>query len=102
MKPDTATEECPWSIMKIMDVSMPELLGNYENAEAVPEWAWVKYHSSYDFVDNNSDFSGYEFIVNVALVTPEILERPDFPEKLRPVFRMALQNDVAYVLFHNE
>lgn len=102
MEPNTVNEKCPWTVMKIMDVSMPDLLGDYDAAEDVMEWAWVKNFASYNFVDNDSDFSGYEFIVNVAILTQEIVESPDFPEKLRPVFRLALQNDIAYVLFHND
>lgn len=102
MEPNAVNEKCPWTVMKIMDVSMPDLLGDYDTADEVMEWAWVKNSASYNFVDNDSDFQGYEFIVNVATVTPEHVESPNVPEKLKPVFRLALQNDIAYVLFHND
>lgn len=103
MEPNTENEKYPWSVMKIMDVSMSGLVGDYDSVDDVMEWAWVKQHASFQFVNDESESAGYELIINVANYNPEISASPlPAPEKLRPVFEWALENDIGYILFHND
>lgn len=92
-----------WSVTNIMDVSMPELCGDYESALDVPEWAWVKDHASFTHIETDEDSSVYEFIVNVATLDPCNTGHPfEAPEKLQPVIELAIQNGVGYILFYND
>jgi hypothetical protein len=92
-----------WSIAKMMDVSMPEICGDYESAQDVPEWVWVKEHASFSHVENNGDNCVYEFIVNVAMIDPRNSGQPlEAPAKLQPLLEEAIQNGVGYILFYND
>lgn len=79
----------------MLNVSMPAIVGDYEDAATQFEWQWVISNASFKF---KCEFE-YEAIINVAMVEDDL---DQVPEKLRGVFEHALSREISYVLFYNE
>ncbi|WP_421174313.1 hypothetical protein [Aeromonas enteropelogenes] len=82
------------SVMQMLDVAMSSIVGDYDDADLVPEWQWVKQMASHEHVDVKDD-SASEFTLNLAM------ERDDIPPALQPLLATAQQAGVNYILFYN-
>nr|UII03105.1 Hypothetical protein [Aeromonas caviae] len=88
-------------ICHVLEISMPETVGDYDCAYDVPEWDWVREHASFSHKGNHHhDNPTYEFLFNMA--NYDALDEGVIPERLWPVFRDASKIGAGYVLFHNE
>ena len=82
------------SVMQMLDVAMSSIVGDYDNADLVPEWQWVKRMASHEHVGVKDD-SAYEYTLNLAM-------EPDaIPPALQPLLTAAQQAGVNYILFYN-
>lgn len=81
----------------MLNVSMPSLIGDYDDATTPAEWLWVISNASFTHQHDE-----YEAIINVAMIEVEGDSLDHIPEKIRPVFAHAIKKQVQYVLFYNE
>lgn len=79
--------------MKLLDVSMPMIVGGYDVPDEIEEWQWVKENASFSHTDNGESGT-YEFIINLA---NDLL---DIPEQLTSIIAKAIEDDYAYLAFH--
>ena len=49
--------------MQMLDVAMSSIIGDYDDADLVPEWQWVKQRASHEHVGVKDD-SAYEYTLN--------------------------------------
>ncbi|QNF25493.1 hypothetical protein FT673_19355 [Aeromonas hydrophila] len=82
------------SLMQMLDVAMSSIIGDYDDADLVPEWPWVKQMASHEHVSVKDD-SAYEFTLNLAM------EIDTIPPALQPLLTAAQQAGVNYILFYN-
>ncbi|MCW0504749.1 hypothetical protein [Aeromonas piscicola] len=82
------------SVMKMLDVAMSAIVGDYDDADQVPEWQWVKRMASHEHVGVKDD-SAYEHTLNLAM------ELDAIPPALQPLLTAAQQAGVNYILFYN-
>ena len=82
------------SVMQMLDVAMSSIIGDYDDADLVPEWQWVKQMASHEHVGVKDD-SAYEFTLNLAM------ELDAIPPALQPLLTAAQQAGVNYILFYN-
>ena len=82
------------SVMQMLDVAMSSIIGDYDDADLVPEWQWVKQRASHEHVGVKDD-SAYEFTLNLAM------ELDAIPPALQPLLTAAQQAGVNYILFYN-
>lgn len=84
--------------LPVLDICMPDIVGDYDVPEEVPEWEWVEEISSYGHKRNNQ--SGiWEFMVNLQAVDMDE-SCGAIPEKLKGVFEKAHSLNCGYILFH--
>ena len=83
-----------YPVMKMLDVAMSTIVGDYDDADLVPEWQWVKRMASHEHVGVKDD-SAYEFTLNLAM------ELDAIPPALHPLLTAAQQAGVNYILFYN-
>jgi hypothetical protein len=81
-------------VMQMLDVAMSSIIGDYDDADLVPEWQWVKQMASHEHVGVKDD-SAYEYTLNLAMALDAI------PSALRPLLTAAQQAGVNYILFYN-
>jgi hypothetical protein len=81
-------------VMQMLDVAMSSIVGDYDNADLVPEWQWVKRMASHEHVGVKDD-SAYEYTLNLAMDLDAILPA------LQPLLTAAQQAGVNYILFYN-
>ncbi|HDO1322071.1 TPA: hypothetical protein P2R00_004303 [Aeromonas veronii] len=92
--PTTPTPQVGYPVMKMLDVAMSTIVGDYDDADLVPEWQWVKRMASHEHVGVKDD-STYEFTLNLAM------ELDAIPPALQPLLTAAQQAGVNYILFYN-
>lgn len=92
-----------FSAMMMMDVMVPDLVGNYDEPELVPAWQWIIANSSYSHRHNGTD-GVHDYIVNVALIQYKMESgeetRETIPHELVPVIELAVDKRVAFIIFH--
>ena len=66
--------------MQMLDVAMSSIIGDYDDADLVPEWQWVKQMASHEHVGVNP---AYEYTLNLAM------ELDAIPPALRPLLTAA-------------
>ncbi|MDM5117838.1 MAG: hypothetical protein RIQ83_2259 [Pseudomonadota bacterium] len=81
-------------VMQMLDVAMSSIVGDYNDADLVPEWQWVKQMASHEHVGVKDD-SAYEYTLNLAMDLDTI------PPLLQPLLTAAEQAGVNYILFYN-
>ena len=87
--------------MQMLDVAMSAIVGDYDDADLVPEWQWVKQMASHEHVGVKDDsayeytHSAYEYTLNLAM------ELDVIPPALQPLLTAAQQAGVNYILFYN-
>lgn len=93
--PATTNPLAGHSVMHMLDVAMSSIVGDYDDADLVPEWQWVKRMVSHEHV-GVKDGSAYEYTLNLAMdldtITPS----------LQPLLTVAEQAGVNYILFYND
>lgn len=82
------------SVMQMLDVAMSSIIGDYDDADLVPEWQLVKRMASHEHVGVKDD-SAYEYTLNLAM------ELDAIPSALQPLLTAAQQAGVNYILFYN-
>ncbi|HHQ4755477.1 TPA: hypothetical protein ACSP2Z_000241 [Aeromonas hydrophila] len=82
------------TVMRMLDVAMSSIIGDYDDADLVPEWQWVKQMASHEHVGVKDD-SAYEYTLNLAM------ELDAIPSALQPLLTAAQQAGVNYILFYN-
>lgn len=82
-------------VMQMLDVVMSSIVGDYGDADQVPEWQWGKCMASHEHV-NVKDGSAYEYTLNLAM------EFDTIPQSLQPLLTAAEQAGVSYILFYND
>ncbi|MGU5845267.1 hypothetical protein [Aeromonas hydrophila] len=92
--PATTNPLAGHSVMQMLDVAMSSIISNYDDADLVPEWPWVKQRASHEHVGVKDD-SAYEFTLNLAMELDAILP------VLQPLLTAAQQAGVNYILFYN-
>ncbi|MGL4886401.1 MAG: hypothetical protein ACRC4V_08695 [Aeromonas veronii] len=92
--PATPDPQVGYPVMKMLDVAMSSIIGDYDDADLVPEWQWVKRMASHEHVGVKDDFA-YEFTLNLAM------ELDAIPPALQPLLTAAQQAGVNYILFYN-
>ncbi|XAG69354.1 hypothetical protein MRM75_22720 [bacterium 19CA06SA08-2] len=93
--PTTPALQVGYTVMKMLDVAMSTIVGDYDDADLVPEWQWVKQMASHEHV-GVKDNSAYEYMLNLAL------ELDAYPPTLQPLLAAATQAGVSYILFYND
>ena len=93
--PTTPTPLVGYPVMKMLDVAMSTIVGDYDDADLVPEWQWIKRMASHEHV-GVKDNSAYEYMLNLAL------ELDAYPPALQPLLAAAMQAGVSYILFYND
>ncbi|MCQ4054396.1 hypothetical protein [Aeromonas sp. SG16] len=94
--PATTNPLAGHSVMQMLDVAMSSIIGDYDDADLVPEWQWVKRMASHEHVGVKDD-SAYEFTLNLVA-----MELDTIPPVLQPLLTAAQQAGVNYILFYND
>jgi hypothetical protein len=81
--------------MQMLDVAMSSIIGDYDDADQVPEWQWVKRMASHEHVGVKDD-SAYEYTLNLTM------EFDSIPPALQPLLTAAEQTGMNYILFYND
>lgn len=79
----------------ILQVSLTDLVGDYDTPDTVPEWQWIEREACFSHL-RNGEAGIWEFQVHVGSVAC----RHDMPSALRSLFNAAVQQGVAYIVFH--
>lgn len=95
LSPTTPAPQVGSRVMKMLDVAMSTIIDDYDDADLVPEWQWVKRMASHEHVGVKDD-SAYEYMLNLAL------ELDAYPPTLQPLLAAAMQAGVSYILFYND
>ncbi|MFB2851667.1 MULTISPECIES: hypothetical protein [Aeromonas] len=74
---------------------MSSIVGDYDDADFVPEWQWVKKMASHEHVGVKDD-SAYEYTLNLAMDLDTI------PPLLQPLLTASERAGVNYILFYND
>ncbi len=83
--------------MQMLDVAMSAIVGDYDDADLVPEWQWVKRMASHSHEHVGvKDDSAYEYTLNLAM------ELDAIPPALQPLLTATQQAGVNYILFYND
>lgn len=82
--------------LKVMEVYMPDIVGDYDVPESVPEWQWVEEHHSFAHRKNGVEGGVWEFLVNVECHH----DKPDMPDSLRIAMKQAKLSGAAWVMFY--
>ncbi|MGL6356382.1 hypothetical protein ACSZMT_22585 [Aeromonas veronii] len=82
------------SVMPMLDVAMSSIVGDYDDADLVPEWQWVKRMASHEHIGVKDD-SAYEYTLSLAM------ELDAIPPAVQPLLTAAQQAGVNYILFNN-
>jgi hypothetical protein len=93
--PTTPALQVGYLVMNMLDVAMSTIVGDYDDADLVPEWQWVKRMASHEHV-GMKDGSAYEYMLSLAL------ELDAYPSTLQPLLAAATQAGVSYILFYND
>jgi hypothetical protein len=80
--------------MLMLDVVMSSIVGDYDDADLIPEWHWVKRMASHEHVGVKED-SAYEYTLNLVMEFDAILPA------LQSLIAAAEQDGVNYILFYN-
>ena len=78
---------------EIGHVMMQDIVGDYDLPSEVTEWFWVEQNASFNHARNGQD-GIWEFVLNLAR------HFNDIPVKLVPVIKNAMNNNLAYLIFH--
>lgn len=78
---------------EIGSVMMQDVVGDYEVPADVPEWKWVEREASFNHARNGQN-GIWEFVLNLSCTFDNV------PEKLKPVFKKARGDNLAYLIFH--
>jgi hypothetical protein len=70
------------TVMQMLDVAMSAIIGDYDDADLVAEWQWVKRMASHEHVGVKDD-SAYEYTLNLAM------ELDAIPPALQPLLTAA-------------
>ncbi|MBC3871752.1 hypothetical protein [Undibacterium oligocarboniphilum] len=81
------------SMYAVAEVFMPDVVGDYDDANTIPEWTWIEQNASYQHCSNGED-GVFEFILNLSNAFDAI------PERLQPVFEQAKAKNLSYLIFH--
>jgi hypothetical protein len=81
--------------LRMLEVMMQDVVGEYDVPEEVPEWHWVQQNASFSHVRNAED-GVWEFMVNVE----RFVDSADTPERLKPLFKKARLHKAAWMMFH--
>lgn len=84
------------TILKMVDVAMSSIVGEYDDPDQVPEWQWVKSMASHEHL-GVKDNSAYEYTLNVSIDNID-----DAPQSLRALISDAEQEGINYILFYHE
>lgn len=79
----------------MLDVVMSSIVSDYDDADLVSEWQWVKRMASHEHVGVQEN-STYEYTLNLAM------EFDTIPPSLQPLLAAAKQAGVSYILFYND
>jgi hypothetical protein len=93
-QPTTPNPLAGHPLMQMLDVAMSAIVGDYDDADLVPKWQWVKRMASHEHV-GMKDGSAYEYTLNLAM------ELDAIPPALQPLLTAAQQAGVNYILFYN-
>ncbi len=63
-QPATTNPLAGHPVMQLLDVAMSSIVGDYDDADFVPEWQWVKQMASHEHVGVKDD-SAYEYTLNL-------------------------------------
>lgn len=85
----------------VLDVCMPDLIGDYETADNVPEWDWVSLNASMSH-QKNGESGIYEFLLNLGNFRAEDCDEilKDAPKTIQILIKEAVNNQYGYILFH--
>lgn len=77
----------------LLSILMQDVVGDYDDPAAVPEWTWVERNASFAHCSNGSD-GVHEFALNLARTFTDV------PAKLQPLLDASRQDGFSYLLFH--
>lgn len=95
--PEAPTPPSGCSQIAVLDVSMIDLVGDYDVPEQVVEWEWVEEHASFRHKGNGEDPGVWEHMVHCERAESR---KDSMPELLKPVFAHAKAAGAVWVLFH--
>ena len=85
-----------FSVLKVIEVNLVDVLNEYDAPDEASEWAWVEAHHSFKHKGNGGDPGVWEFMVNVE----SHKDAADMPVYLKPFFDEALKQKAAWIMFH--
>lgn len=96
VEPAAVTAEGLFSVLKVIEVNLVDVLNEYDVPDDTPEWQWVEAHHSFKHKGNGGDPGVWEFMVNVE----SHKDAKDIPTYIKPFFDEAVQQKAAWILFH--
>lgn len=88
------------SRMTVLEVCMPDVFGQTDVPEEIPEWSWIQQHGSFFHRGNNKEPGVWEFMVHIHHAWQEGKRVPGVPARLQPFFDEAQRIGAPWVMFH--
>jgi len=88
------------SRMTVLEVCMPDVFGETNVPEDIPEWSWIQEHGSFSHRGNSKEPGVWEFMVHVHHAWNEGKRTPGVPLRLQPFFDEAQHSGAPWVMFH--
>lgn len=88
------------SRMTVLEICMPDVFGQTDVPEEIPEWRWIQEHGSFSHRGNNQEPGVWEFMVHVHHAWQEGKRIPGVPGRLQPFFDEAHGIGAPWVMFH--
>jgi hypothetical protein len=83
-----------------LEVCMPDVFGETESPDDIPEWAWIQENGAFSHRGNNKEPGVWEFLVHTGKAWLDGKRVHGVPVRLQPFFDEANRSGAAWVMFH--
>lgn len=83
--------------VRVLELFMPDILGDYETPDSRVEWQWVEKMHSFVHKGNGIEGGVYEYMVHVARITNS---GEPLPEWMEQYYQLAVESDCNWIMFY--
>ena len=87
--------------LKVFEVLMQDIVGDYDVPDGIPEWEWVQRNAAFSHRSNGEEGGVWEFMVHTDILDDDqTLNEDPMPERLKPLFEDAWNSKASWIMFH--
>lgn len=96
-----APVEVKHDTLKVFEVMMQDIVGDYDVPDGIPEWEWVQRNAAFSHRRNGKEGGVWEFMVHSNILENDIVDIHDpMPARLKPLFEKACIDNASWIMFH--